>query len=314
MRLKIGKCLRDKVIIAAVLLVSLVAESQGQTNTETDTKGPSFATAFSRLSAATFRDIPDASVNVSEHQLKVDGLGFSFGQADFEAGIDYQYTRFEFQGISGRDRDLHRLQFPVNFALPLSQWHLEGYVAPSVSTSSNVFKDLVSRGTHEDFFVSTRFAGKRETNFGNVFFGLAYDRLFGEATLYPVIGTELKPSTSLTLRVAFPNPGLQYQISDRIDLYGDLFPAGHQWHVVRDDFNSEFDYRVKAFRAQLGLGIRVWKALHVDVFTGHEFRREHEFMDDLGLTIDSRLDNQWLLGVGIRLGPGDLPLTHGGHL
>ena len=235
-------------------------------------------------------------------------------ETDLDVAIDYQYTRYEYEGIDGRNRDLHRLQVPVHFSRALKQWRFEGYVAPGVSTSSNVFKDLFNRGSSDDLFVSARLEWHREFAARNWIVGLAYDRLFGEPTLYPVVGVELSPSPDLHLRLAFPDPALRYRFSDRITLLGRLFPAGHEWHVVSDDFTSEFDYHVEAFRAQTSLNVQAWRALSIDMALGYEFGREHRFTDDTGTRIESRIDDQWFFALGFRLGSAELPYTHGGHL
>ena len=94
-------------------------------------------------------------------------------------------------------------------------------------------------------------------------------------------------------------------------LSGRLYPAGHQWHVMTDDFSAEFDYRVEGIRAQLGWSIKVWKRIALDLSGGYEFARKHYLTDDLGARIESGVDDQWLLLFGVRAGPAPLPYTHG---
>ena len=280
-----------------------------------DSAGPFLAVIATRSPAADFRDLVEAAdVTVTEQQVHTGALQFSIGRTTFEAGIDYQYTRYEYEGIAGRDRDLHRLQIPVHFSRALDSWRLEGYVAPGVSTSSNVFKDLFNRGSGDDVLVNVRLEGQRESAGRNWIVGLAYDRLFGEPTLYPVLGVEWSPRKALDIRLAFPDPAIRYRLSDRLTLLGRLFPAGHEWRVTSDDFSNEFDYRVEAYRAQSSLAMRAWKALTVDLAVGYEFGREHQFNDDTDTRIESRVDDQWFVALGFRLGPAVLPYTHGGHL
>ena len=280
-----------------------------------DNTRPFLAASFARAPAADFRGTDSsADLTVNEYQAYAGLPRFSMGRTVLVAGIDYQYTRYEYEGIAGRNRDLHRLQVPLRFSRALDRWQLEGYVAPGVSTSSNVFKDLFNRGSSDDLFLSARLEGRREVAARNWIVGLAYDRLFGEPTLYPVIGVELSPRPALDLRIAFPDPAVRYRFSDRLTMLGRVFPAGHEWHVVSDDFTSEFAYRVEAYRAQTSVNIRAWKALSVDLSLGYEFGREHQFTDDTGARIESRVDDQWFAALGFRLGPAALPYTHGGHL
>ncbi len=272
------------------------------------------AVSFARLPSADFQNVAGADVLGKEHQLNLGGLGFSLGRVALSAGLDYQYTRYEFDGITGRDRDLHRLQVPFDFSVAVADWQLAGYVAPGVSTSSNVFKDLFDRGSSDDLLVSARVEGRRVIDGRNWFLGLAYDRLFGEPTLYPVLGAEFSPTAKLNLRLAFPDPAFRYQLSERLALHGRLFPAGHEWHVVSDDFSSDFNYEVEAYRAQASLSYRALGRLHVDLSLGYEFGREHRFVDDVGFSIDSAVDSHWLLSLGFRLAPAGLVYAHGSQL
>ena len=45
---------------------------------------------------------------------------------------------------------------------------------------------------------------------------------------------------------------------------GRIFPAGHQWRVVSDDFTRSFDYRVEAVRAEINWNLRIWRQLSLD--------------------------------------------------
>ncbi len=280
-----------------------------------DDAGRFLALLFARAPAADFRNTGStADLTVKENQVHGGLFRSSLGETTLKGGVDYQYTRYEYEGIAGRNRDLHRLQIPLHFSRASALWRLDGYVAPGVSTSSNVLKDLFNRGSRDDLYVSARFEGQRKAQARTWIVGLAHDRLFGEPTLYPVFGVEFSPRPALDVRIAFPDPAIRYRVSDRMTLLGRLFPAGHEWHVVSDDFASEFDYRVEAYRAQTSLNIRAWKALSVDFALGYEFGREHHFTDDAGTRIESRVDDQWSVALGFRVGPAVLPYAHGGHL
>ena len=179
----------------ALLLIACVAcgpESVRAQDAAHDHTGPGLAVLAARSPAADFRDLDEAAdLTVTEEQVHVGRLRFSMAETDLDVAINYQYTRYEYEGIDGRNRDLHRLQVPIHFSRALEQWRLEGYVAPGVSTSSNVFKDLFNRGSSDDLFVSARLEGERKSAARNWIVGLAYDRIFGEPTLYPVVGVEI---------------------------------------------------------------------------------------------------------------------------
>ncbi len=83
---------------------------------------------------------------------------------------------------------------------------------------------------------------------------------------------------------------------------------------MTDDFSAEFDYRVEGVRAQLGWSIGLWKQLALDISGGYEFGRKHYLTDDLGVRIESDVEDQWLFLFGLRAGAAPLPYTHGSQL
>ena len=170
---------------------------------------------------------------------------------------------------------------------------------------------MISR---DDLFATAHIAGRRAWRSAHWVIGLSWDRAFGEPRLYPVAGIELAPNEALDVRLAFPDAGFEYRWSGTQAFSGRLFPAGHQWHVVTDDLDADFDYRVEGWRAQLGWSVRLWKQVSLDISGGYEFARRHYLTDDLGVRIESSVDDQWLLLVGLRAGPAPLPYTHGGQL
>lgn len=266
---------------------------------------------LARIPSSTLDDVPGAELQTDERQGSV-GIGrFSFGAVCFDAGIDYQYTRYEYEGVNSRDRDLHRLQLPLRFAAASGDWQFGGYVAPGVSTSSNVFKDFFNRGSSDDVFVAGRFIAARQSGDRRFLAGLAYDRTFGKPRLYPVAGVEFPAGERLKLRLAYPDPGFRYDISNRQRLTGSIYPAGHQWHVVANDFASEFDYRVRALRSQLTWSVALSDLITIDLSGGYETRRRHELNDDLGARVVSDLADEWLLALGIRVGPAPPAYAHG---
>ena len=280
-----------------------------------DERPPFLALSVTRQPSADFSDVsPVASVKTKENQVFAGLYRFEGGNGTLDLGLDYQYTRYVYDGIDGRNRDLHRFQFPLRYRRKLGEWAIDGNIAPGLSTSSNVLKEFFDEISSDDLFTTLRLEGRRETRSNNWVLGIAYDRSFGRPMVYPIAGIELSPSDALDIRLAFPDPGFQYRWSDRQSLSGRVFPAGHQWHVMTDDFSSEFDYRVEGIRAQLGWSIGLWKALTLDISGGYEFGRKHYLTDDLGVRIQSDVEDQWLLLLGLRVGPAPLPYTHGGQL
>jgi hypothetical protein len=273
---------------------------------------PHIAGRFLQSPAASFDDLgAGAEVSGKEHQLALGLFRFSAGSTTFDLGVDYQYTHYDFSNVNSRDRDLHRLQIPLHFDSRVDDWRLKGFIAPGVSTSSNVFKDFFDRGSSDDVFASARAALHKDYASGEWFAGIAWDRSFGEQKAYPVAGVVMLPKPNLRLRLAYPDPAIEWRISERQSLQGRLYPAGHQWRVVSDDFTRSFDYRVEALRAELNWNLLIWRQLSIDLALGYDTGREHHFADDQGVPLDSGVADEWLVAVGFRLGPAVLPYAHG---
>lgn len=298
-----------------MLLSTLVVNAGASFDDGGDAEGnapPYLAVRVTRLPSSVLTAfLQPAEMTASEQQLSVGLQRFRFENASIDLGIDYQYTRFEYAGAGTRNRDLHRLQVPIRFNWRPGPWRYRGYLAPGVSTSSNVFKDFLNRGSQEDLHLSGRFEAQRGRISSHWFVGAAFDQSFGRSRLYPVVGAEFPVTDRLHLRIAFPDPGASFAATGRQSIIARLFPAGHSWHVVADDFNSDFEYRAQALRSQLTWSILLTNAFAIDISGGYEFRRHHRFTDDRGERIRTDINDQWLFAIGFRFGSSPLPYANG---
>ena len=305
-------------LLLAVLVTAQASCASGSPSTDAslqDGRPPFLAVSITHQPSADFSSAPDsASVRTKENQVFAGFHRFEAGNATLDVGLDYQYTRYVYDGIDGRNRDLHRFQFPLTYRNTYGAWKIDGSLAPGLSTSSNVLKEFFDQVSRDDLFATARLEARHGGRSRNWVLGLAFDRTFGKPRLYPILGIELAPSDALDVRLAVPDAGFQYRWTERQSLSGRVFPAGHQWHVMTDDFSAGFDYRAEGFRAQLGWSIRLWKQVTLDISGGYEFGRKHYLTDDLGERIESAVDDQWFFLFGLRTGPAPLPYAHGSQL
>jgi len=293
-------------VIAALLLGAMPARPA-------DSAQPPYASVqILRMSAAPM-PLPGviAAVSVEEQRLAV-GFGRlrTRGMA-FDIGLDYGYTRYEYTGINGRNRDLHRLQVPVRARAATNGWQFDAHIAPGVSTSSNVFQDPFGRWSGDDVTVTAAIEARRPASVSpGWLFGLAYDRAWGRPRVYPVVGVELAPAPGLRLRLAFPDSSLNYDLSPTHALAWRIYPSGHQWHVVSDERGAEFDYRVQAVRTELTWSWRFTRGLALGVTAGYESRTRHRFVDDAGAGIAGDAASRWLFGISVGTGRAPLPYAH----
>ncbi|WP_405227115.1 hypothetical protein [Lentisalinibacter sediminis] len=273
---------------------------------------PSAALGYAVLPAEDLSLPPGATVATRESTLSACFLSVEGSRSGLDLGMDYAYVRHEYDGVAGRDRDLHRLQLPLAVRRQGEDWRIDALLAPGVATSSNVFKDLGSRATEEDFLLTGRIELRlRHGPRSAWLLGVAHDRSLGESRTLPVAGLEYRPSAALGLRLAWPDPSLQLAVTERQSVVLDVFPAGQRWHVVSDELGAAFDYRLEGWRARAAWSVRLADGLAVDVGVAREFGREHGFIDDTGRRIDTAVDAGWVFTLGIRLGGMPLPRGRG---
>jgi hypothetical protein len=273
---------------------------------------PFVSAAYAVLPAADIDSEPSGStLQNKENQLAFGFVRFGTAKLEFDLGLDYQYTRYVYENIDGRNRDLHRIQIPLGFSHRAEIWSLTGFVAPGLATSSNVLKKVFDRVTGDDALVTGRveahFQGGRRIGW---LAGLAHDRAFGEQKLYPVLGLTYRPDEELAIRLAYPDAAVRYSPGDRHRLTLRLFPAGFEWHVVTDDLADEFDYRVEALRLQGVWSYRFARSAWLDLSLGYEFDRQHRFVDDAGRQIDSPVGSMVMFSAGLRWGDGPVTYSH----
>lgn len=277
-----------------------------------------------RYLAASYNVVPDAdldtgvpgtTVSTKENQLAIGMLRFAAGNATVDFGLDYQYTRYVYEELDSRNRDLHNIRFPFRFDWRHGGWDIEGYLAPGISTSSNVLRNPFDRLSGDDFIVTARAEASKAWRPGRSWLaGLVYDRAFGEPRLYPSLGVRWQTGSGLDLRLAFPDPAARYAINDRHSITASVFPAGNEWHVLTDDLSDEFDYSFEALRSQLTWSYRMRSRFTIDVSLGYEFDRRHRLEDASASTVEADAASEIMLAIGLRLGDAPVLYTHGAHL
>lgn len=239
---------------------------------------------FLRLQDAAFGD---ADMAGREQGLRVEFPDFPLGEGRLGIGADYLYTHYSYRGLSTRDRDLHRLAVPVEWNHGTT--HVVRLSAvPTVATSSNIFKDLFSRGTGEDvkLYGSATVERVPETGWGWRL-GAGYDDRFGDAQAYP-IASALYRSARIALELGWPQASAHWWPHDDWRLGVEIAPAGARWHVVSDErAGADFDYIVEAWRAALGADWTFASGWQLSLQLGSEFDRHHDLEDDTGARIDA---------------------------
>lgn len=295
-----------------MLLAASVACMRTGVADEGSGHAPYLAVQFARTPVADVANSAgNAGIEALEYRL-LGGLNLArTGRYSFEAGLDYQYTRYEYRNVDSRNRDQHRLQFPLRMRGTTGDWAIDACVAPGISTSSNVFKRPFERWSGDDMFVSAALeGGYPQGRRWRWVFGATHDRAFGRSSTYPIAGVTYEDGDRLSVRLAFPDTRVAFAVNDRHELTVRAHPAGHQWRVYSDSLDRDFNYRVRGWRGDLTWSYRFWRPVRLDVTLGSESRRRHRFTDDLGMRLTVEPDDQWFFGVGLRFGDAPLPIAH----
>jgi hypothetical protein len=236
-------------------------------------------------------DFGDARLSGTEYRVAVRGASPAAGDGGFRWALDYAYQRYEYSGLPSRNRDLHRLELPLAWQVdaPLS-WAVE--LRPVVASSSNVFKEIWSRGTSDDLmWHGQAWLGRPPVGKGWGWqLGGARDDAFGRERVYPLAAL-LRQHAGVRIELGWPVTRAMHEAGRGIEVGGEVAPAGARWHVVSDERDgASFGYEVRTWRAS---GILRWRGANGFALTtrlGLEFDRRHRLEDDMGATVNRAVD------------------------
>lgn len=225
-------------------------------------------------------------IRTREYDLLAGFGNVALGAGTFSAGLDYRYTRYEFEALQSRDWDLHWLRVPVNWRRTSDNRTVIATIAPGIASSSNRFKDP-GEYANDDLDVAAHFAVvQRSSPTLSWTAGLSFDRRFGRPMLYPTGGAIVRASERWTLWLIAPDPEIAFTQNARLRWFAFLAPAGHRWHAFNEAAARRFDFETRAWRATAGGELRLLNSLSMQIFAGREFGRHYEFLDDTGRRVD----------------------------
>jgi hypothetical protein len=254
------------------------------------TAGAPLEIELARGSLAT-ADFGDARLSGTENRILVRGPSMPAGESEFRWALDYAYQRYEYRGLPTRNRDLHRLEVPLQWQGDAALgWTLE--LRPVIASSSNVFKEIWSRGGSDDFMWHGQASVERSPGGAGWGWrlGAARDDAFGREAVYPVAAL-LRQHEGARVEIGWPASRALLDVGRGIELGGEVAPAGARWHVVSDERDgASFDYEVRAWRAGALLRWRPAGGFVLTTHLGLEFDRRHRLEDDTGATVNRAVD------------------------
>jgi hypothetical protein len=234
-------------------------------------------------------DFGDARLSGQEDGMALHWPLGGSGSSPAAWGLEYAYTRYEYDNLPTRDRDLHRVAVPVRWTWSSSLAHsLE--LRPVIATSSNVMKDFFKRGTSDDLKLLGRWRLERSPAAGAGWSaGVAHDDAFGGPKVYPEVAA-LWRTPAFEAALGWPRAWAHYRPSMAWAGGVEVAPAGARWHVVSDERDgAKFDYEVEGWRGLASVRWQSRSGLQLQAQAGLEFKRRHRFEDDLGGRVDLKV-------------------------
>ena len=239
-----------------------------------------------------YGSVADADLGAARMQAREYGLGLQWSDGRFAAGavrvgLDYAYTRYQYERLPTRNRDLHRVRVPVEWKGGAVR-RQSVMLAPVIAASSNVFKDLPSRGSSEDYSLHGHWHVERPAR-GEGWgwrVGVARSDVFGGLAFHPVIAALWRGARAMA-EVGWPGSRIEWRVRPAVALGAELLPAGGRWHVVSDERDgADFYYNMEAWRGGLTAAWAPRRRLQLAARAGVEFARRHRFEDDTGAIVD----------------------------
>jgi len=304
MSLRDARALRLRVLLLGTLLSVAVPVSK--------VTGAERSFIPERFIALGIHEMPasDASGGVTirgrQHDIEAGFGAVEFSGGELAVGLGYRYTRFEYEGLASRDRDLHQLALPLVWRRESGGSGIsaiEVALEPTIATSSNVFQKFWDRGSREDVYLGGRLAVELPAGAWTWHLGAAADRLWGNSRVYPIVGGERRFGERWHARLVLPFPALEFRLGNRQRLTLAAEPSGYRWRVVSDDFSADFDYRLRALRTTASWEFEAHRRWTVSFSAGFETGREHRFADDDLTAVDLDVDSGWVYGLKLRWTP-----------
>lgn len=168
------------------------------------------------------------------------------------------------------------------FFLPLhreSQSDRKGFrlsIAPALSASSNVMKDLGEYNSDAFQLISALVWSRRLSDRAIVRYGVCGDHRFGNYAIYPSVSVDLQPDADWTIILGFPTSQLTYQVSTSLISSLRIAPDGNEWYVMDKSLERQSTFVYKAWLIEWTVGWLAHEHFMVEASVGRHFQNEYE--------------------------------------
>jgi len=239
--------------------------------------------------------VPDQAeggkVEIYEYEIAITPFITQFDNWIFGIGTEFHWTRFNFQEVPYDTVDLYTIHVPLLAIYEGPSWLFMGSAGPGV------YSDL--RHLTDD---DVRFSGYLLANYKwsetmKLSLGAAYDRVFGEDQLYPLVGCVWDIDDEWQINLVLPYPSVIYAPNTKWNFFTDLRPAGSLWSVNGE--NDESDFKLEGYRLGLGAEYTICKHVWLHVAAGLAFDRKYEYRERGYKYLDASGDDTYFSRIGI---------------
>jgi opacity protein-like surface antigen len=213
----------------------------------------------------------------------------------FRTGIDYNRYSFSLPDATLMPNTLQSVAWTVGADFELSEnWLMRVEVAPGLYSD---FRDISGSDFNAPLILGFSYLVDSKLQ---VFFGIAIDPLFStrfssilDSPAFPGIGVRWQFADDWTLMALLPNPEIQYDLNDQVQLFagGRLKGGSYRVSETQGDFTGRQDFNndiitYQEVRAGLGARYRFHPAVSLEAEVGYTINRSFKYKNEDGLTYD----------------------------
>jgi hypothetical protein len=285
-------------LVFGLLIVTAISAQGGSSDVPYETLVPDEPFAqmlytYEGVSKFHDTDMPDTEVSIHEVEMLATPVYKQVNNLEFALTLAAQWDRFVFEAANTRDEDVYRLMAMFDFLYNMDAWTFWLELTPGL------FSDLerIESDDYRTLFHAMVMYQLMDTL--QLGLGLAYDRQFGDDTLYPMFGAiwDLPPSWKLEL--VLPMPRIVYAPSEKLACFIDARPAGDLWNIRDDDDLKNYDFKLEGYRLGVGLEYEILDHVWLHAAGGWSFERKYEIAHEDDKLLDSDADDTWFGRVGL---------------
>jgi hypothetical protein len=281
----------------ASLLAGLVALPAHSAVTVCDEPAPH---SFAALKLASHvRSSLKGSAGSIDQEARDFALYFTSDSARFGWGLSHRYQVVDFSGIEAQTNGhLHTSYGPLHWQLKQRGVRLS--VAPAISASSNVFKNIEEWESETLQVLAALVATTPLSATLDLRYGVCGDHRFGEYAVYPAVAAVWRPRPRWQLELGFPASRLAFAPREALRFTLGVAPDGNEWHVKDRDLEAGSRLVYEAIAVEWTAEWRAGADIALELSLGRQLDNRWEMTLADGERVSLRAGPANRVGIGVR--------------